>query len=116
MNRFQDIAAIEWPSKGNEVAQQMFGADSAVCRHEAILDVGKHRVCPTEGGVARRHAIGTGDVALVNDAWLLGNAVKPMATVADDCGAGLNTGAKPLGFTGLKSAHDLEFSVDWPSI
>ena len=93
VNRLQDKAAIEAPSEGAEVARQMFGADRAVRSQEAILDVGEHSVRPAEGRVARRGAVGSGNVALVDDARLLGNAAKPLAAIADDGRSGLDTGA-----------------------
>ena len=90
---FQDKAAVEAPGECAEVARQMFGVDHAVRGQEAVLDVGQHRVRPAEGGVARGGAIGAGDMALVDDARLLGNAAKPLAAVADDGRSGLDTGA-----------------------
>ena len=93
MDGFQDEAAVESPGECAEVARQMFGVDHAVCGQEAVLDVRQHRVRPAEGGVARGGAIGTGDMSLMVDARLLGNASKPLAAIADDSRSGLDTGA-----------------------
>ena len=89
----------------------MFGADHAVGGQETVLDIGQHRVRPAEGRVARRPAIGAGDVALMDDTGLFGDTAKPLAAVADDGGSGLDTGAQALGFTGSKAAHHLQASV-----
>ena len=62
--------------------------------HEAVLDIGQHRVHPAEGRVARRPAIGAGDVALMDDAPLFGDAAKPLAAIADDGGSGLDGRAR----------------------
>ena len=111
MDRFQDKAAVEAPGEGAEVTWQMFGADHAMRGQEAVLDIGQHRVRPAEGRVARSPAIGAGDVALMDDTRLFGNAAKPLATVADDGGSGLDTGAQALGFTGPEPTHHLQASV-----
>ena len=71
----------------------MFGADLAMGGQKAVLDIGQHRVRPTESGVARRVAIGAGDVALMDDARLFGDSAKPLAAVADDGRSGLDSGA-----------------------
>jgi hypothetical protein len=89
----------------------MFGADHTVRGQKAIFDVGEHGVRPAEGRVPCGRAIGAGYVALVDDARLLGNAAKPLAAVADDCGSGRDAGAQSLGFAGLKPAHDLQAGV-----
>jgi len=89
----------------------MFGADHAMGGQEAIFDIGQHRVRPVEGRVARSPAIGAGDVAFMDDTWLFGDAAKPLAAVADDSGAGLDTGAQALGFTGSEATHHLQASV-----
>src|SRR5215813_4153282 len=68
----------------------MFGADHAMRGQKAVLDIGQHRVRPAEGRVARSPAIGAGDVALMDDTRLFGDAAKPLAAVADDSGAGLD--------------------------
>ena len=60
---------------------------------EAILDVGQHGVSPAEGGMAGGSPIGAGDVALMDEPGLRGNASKPLAAVADDGGSGLDAGA-----------------------
>src|SRR5271169_6454716 len=104
-------AAVEAPSEGAEVTWQMFGADRAVRGQEAVLDVGEHGVCPAEGRVARRPAIGAGDVALMDDARRFGDAAKPLTAVADDGGSGLDGGAQALGFAGSEAAHHLQASV-----
>src|SRR5271170_3424148 len=52
----------------------MFGADHAMGGHEAVFDIGQHRIRPAEGRVARRPAIRAGDVALMDDARLFGDA------------------------------------------
>src|SRR5260221_809893 len=108
MDCFQDEAAVEAPGEGAEVARQVFGADRAVRGQQAVFDIGKYGVCPAESGMARGCATGAGDVALVGDARLFGDAAKPLAAVADDGGPGLDTGAQPPGFTGLEAAHDLQ--------
>src|SRR5277367_1387709 len=82
---------------------------------EAVLDVGEHRVRPTEGRVARGSAVRPGDVALVDDTRLFGDAAKPLAAVADDSGAGLDPGAQTLGFTGPEATHHLQASVERPT-
>jgi len=66
--------------------------------------------------VARCGAIGAGDMSLMENAWLLGNAAKPLAAIADDSGSGRDTRAQPFGFAGLEPAHDLEAGVQWPSV
>src|SRR3954452_12026318 len=76
-----------------EVAREMFGRDSAVGGQEAIFDVGEHGICPAEGGVSSGGAVGAGDMALMDDTRLPRNALKPLPTVADDRGSGLDTGA-----------------------
>jgi hypothetical protein len=43
--------------------------------------------------MARSGAIGTGDVALVNEIRLRSNAAKPLAAVANDGSSGRDTGA-----------------------
>src|SRR5215831_3684453 len=62
----------------------MFGADHAMRGQQAVLDIGQHRVRPAEGRVARSSAIGTGDVSLMDDARLFGDAAKPLAAVANE--------------------------------
>src|SRR5271168_4332521 len=64
----------------------MFGADHAMGGQEAVFDIGEHRVRPAEGRMARRPAIGAGDVALMDDARLFSDAAKPLAAIADDGG------------------------------
>jgi hypothetical protein len=71
----------------------MFGVDRAVRCQKAVLDVGEHPVGPAERRMARGGAIGTDDVALVNETRLRGNAAKPLAAVADDGGPRRDTGA-----------------------
>src|SRR3954470_5580152 len=90
---FQDEAAVEAPGEGAGVAGQMFGRDGAVRGQEAVFDVGEHGICPAKGGMSGGGATGAGDVALVDDAGLVGNATKPLATIANDSGSGLDTGA-----------------------
>src|SRR5689334_17775264 len=90
---FQNKAAVEAPSKGAEVARQMFGRDGAVRSQEAVLDIGEHGICPAEGGVSGGGATGAGDVAFVSETRLPGNAPKPLPAIADDRGSGLDTGA-----------------------
>ena len=90
---FQDKPTIEAPSEGAEIARQMFGLDSAVRGQEAVFDVGEQCVRPAERRVARGCTIGAGDVALVDDARLVGNTAKPLAAIADDSGSGLDAGA-----------------------
>src|SRR3954470_11782290 len=90
---FQDEAAVEEPGEGAEVARQMFGRDGAMRGQEAVFDVGEHGICPAKGGMSGGGATGAGDVALVDDAGLVGNATKPLPAVADDSGSGLDTGA-----------------------
>src|SRR5215510_16593943 len=85
------------PGERAKVTWQMFGADHAMRGQKAVLDIGQHRVRPAEGRVARSPAIGAGDVALMDDTRLFGDAAKPLAAVADDGGSGLYTGAKALG-------------------
>jgi hypothetical protein len=46
-------------------------------------------------------AIGTGQT-LVDETWLLGNAAKPLAAIADDGGCDVDAGIKCLIFAGLK--------------
>src|SRR5271154_2412712 len=104
---FQNKAAVEAPGEGAEVTWQIFGADLAMGGQKAVLDIGQHRVRPAEGRVARSSAIRAGDVALMEDARLLGNAAKPLAAVADDGRSGRDIGTQPLGFAGLEPAHDL---------
>src|SRR5215472_358149 len=62
----------------------MFGANHAMGGQQAVLDIGQHRVRPAEGRVARRPTIRAGDVALMGDAWLFGDAAKPLAAVANE--------------------------------
>src|SRR4051794_41230007 len=88
---FQDKAAVEAPGEGAEVAREMFGRDGAMRGQEAVFDVGEHGVRPAEGGVTRGGVTGARDVALVDDAGLVGNATKPLPAVADDSGSGLDT-------------------------
>ena len=90
---FEDEAAVEAPGEGAEVAREMFGRDGAVGGQEAVFDVGEHGICPAEGGVSGGGATGAGDVALVDETRLPGNATKPLPAVADDGGSGLDTGA-----------------------
>src|SRR3954447_12917994 len=90
---FQDEAAVKAPGEGAEVARQMFGRDGAMRSQEAVFDVGEHGICPAEGGMSGGGAVGAGDVALVDDAGLVGNATKPLATIADDGGSGRDAGA-----------------------
>src|SRR5277367_5204147 len=91
---FQNKAAVEAPGEGAEVTWQMFGADLAMGGQKAVLDIGQHRVRPAEGRVARRPAIGAGDVALMDDAPLFGDAAKSLAAIADDGGSGLDGRAR----------------------
>src|SRR3954454_18219699 len=93
VDRFQNEAAVEAPGECAEVAREMFGRDGAVRGQEAVFDVGEHSICPAEGGVSGSGAIRAGDVALVGETWLPGNATKPLPAVADDGGSGLDTGA-----------------------
>src|SRR5271168_3685424 len=74
----------------------MLGADHPVGGEQAVLDIGEHGVGPAESGMARGGAIGTGDVALMDDARLLGNAAKPLAAVADDSRSGRDTAQRRL--------------------
>ena len=111
MDCFEDKATVEAPGEGAEVARQMFGAERAVGGHEAVFDIGEHGVRPPEGRVARSPATGAGDMALMDDAWLLGNAAKPLASVADHSGSGCDLGAQTFGFAGAEPAHDLEAGV-----
>src|ERR1044071_5586395 len=90
---FQDKAAVETPGEGAEVAREMFGRDGTVCGQEAVFDIGEHGVCPAEGGMSGGGAIGAGDVALVDETRLPGNALKPLPAVADDGRSGRDTGA-----------------------
>jgi hypothetical protein len=113
---FEDKAAVDAPSEGAEVVRQMFGAKCTVSGQEAVFEVGEHCVCPPEGGVARSRATGAGDVALVDDTRLLGNAAKPLAAVADDGGSGRDPGAQAFGFAGAEPAHDLQASTQRPSV
>jgi hypothetical protein len=62
----------------------MLGADHPVGGEQTILDIGEHGIGPAERRMAGRGAIGAGDVALMDEARLLGNAAKPLAAVADD--------------------------------
>ena len=71
----------------------MFGRDGAVRGQEAVFDIGEHGICPAEGGVSSGGAVGARDVALVDDAGLVGNATKPLPAVADDSGSGRDAGA-----------------------
>ena len=87
MDCFEDKASVETPGEGAEVARQMFGGE------QAVLDIGEHSVCPAEGRVACGSAIGAGDMALMDDPRLLGNAAKPLAAVADDRRSGHDAGA-----------------------
>src|SRR6185503_17308931 len=89
MNCFQNEASVEAPSEGAKVAWEMFGRDGAVGGQEAVFDVGEHGICPAEGGVTGGGAVGAGDMALVDDARLPRNALKPLPAVADDGGPGL---------------------------
>jgi hypothetical protein len=116
VDRFQDEAAVEAPCEGAEVAPQMLGADHTVGGQEAVLDVGQHRIRPAKGRVACSSATGTSDMALMDDARLLGNAAKPLAAVADDGGSGRDLGAQAFGFAGAEPAHDLQAGVEWPSV
>ena len=50
-------------------------------------------------------------MALVDDARLLGDAAKPLTTVADHRGSGRDAGAQASGFAGTEPAHDLEAGV-----
>jgi len=52
----------------------------------------------------------------VDEPRLRGNAAKPLAAVADDSGPGLDVGAQPFGFAGLKPAHDLQACVKRPPV
>src|SRR5271156_407866 len=113
---FQDKAAIEAPGEGAEVTRQMFGADDTMRGQQAVLDVRQHGVRPTESRMARGSAIGAGNVALMEVARLFGNAAKPLAAVADDSGAGLDSGAQTLGFTGSEATHHLQASVERPTV
>src|SRR5258708_29350081 len=115
MDCFEDEASVEAAGEGAEVARQVFGADRSVRGQQVVFDIGKYGVCPAESGMARGCATGAGDVALVGDARLFGDAAKPLAAVADDGGPGLDTGAQPPGFTGLEAAHDLQAGVDGPT-
>src|SRR3954466_15738022 len=111
MDCFQDEASVEAPSEGTEIARQMFGRDGAVRGQEAVFDVGEHGICPAEGGVSGGGAIGAGNVALVAETRLPRNALKPLPAVADDGGSGLDSGAYPLGFSGLEPPDDLQAGV-----
>ena len=71
----------------------MFGRNGAVRGQEAVFDVGEHGICPAEGRVSGGGAIGAGDVTLVDETRLPGNATKPLPAVADDGGSSLDTGA-----------------------
>src|SRR3954452_20298657 len=93
MDRLQDKAAVEAPGEGAEVARQMFGRYGAVGGQEAVLNIGEHGICPTEGGVPSGGAVGAGDMALMDDTRLPRNALKPLPAVADARGSGLDTGA-----------------------
>src|SRR3954465_5823158 len=79
---FQDEAAVEAPGEGAEVARQMFGRDGAMRGQEAVFDVGEHGICPAKGGMSGGGATGAGNVALVDNARLLRNTAKPLATIA----------------------------------
>lgn len=79
--------------------------------HEAVLDIGQHRVRPAEGRGALRPSIGAGSVALMDDARLFGDAAKSLATVANDGGSGFDTIARAFGFNGSEAAHHLQASV-----
>src|SRR5260370_23241180 len=116
MDGFQDKAAVEAPGECAEVAWQMFGVDHTMRGQEAVLDIGQHCVRPAEGRVARSGAIGAGDMSLMKNARLLGNAAKPLAAIANDGGSGRDTRTQPLGFAGLEPAHDLEAGVQWPAV
>ena len=94
----------------------MLGADHPVGGEQAVLDIGEHGVGPAESGMARGGAIGAGDVALMDDARLPGNAAKPLAAIADDSRSGRDTGAETFGFTRLETAHDLEAGVQRAAI
>ena len=50
-------------------------------------------------------------MALMDDTRLFGDAAKPLAAVADDSGAGLDTGAQALGLTGSEATHHLQASM-----
>ena len=93
MDGFQDKTAVEAPGECAEVARQMFGVDHTVRGQEAVLDVRQHRVGPAESRVARSGAIGAGDMSLMANARLFGNAAKPLAAIADHGGSGLNAHA-----------------------
>ena len=93
MNCFQNEASVEAPGEGAEVAGQMFGRDGAVRGQEAVFDVGEHGICPAEGGVTCGSATRARDMALVDDARLPRNTLKPLPAVADDGGPGFDTGA-----------------------
>ncbi len=80
----------------------MFGPDSAMRGQEAVFDVGEHGVRPAEGGVTRGGATGARDVALVDNARLVGYATKPLPAVADDSGSGLDTELSPNFGDGLR--------------
>ena len=71
----------------------MFGRDGAMRGQEAVFDVGEHGICPAEGGMSGGGATGAGDVALVDDARLPRNTLKPLPAVADDGGSGRDAGA-----------------------
>ena len=113
---FKTKRRFEAPCEGAEVAPQMLGADHTVGGQEAVLDVGQHRIRPAKGRVACSSATGTSDMALMDDARLLGNAAKPLAAVADDGGSGRDLGAQAFGFAGAEPAHDLQAGVEWPSV
>src|SRR3954447_13785626 len=89
----QNEAAVEAPGEGAEVAREMFGRDGAMGGQEAVFDIGEHGICPAEGGVSGGGAIGAGDMALVGETWLPRNALKPLATIADDGRSRRDTGA-----------------------
>ena len=71
----------------------MLGGDHTVGGKQAVLDIGEHGVRPAESWMARGGAIGAGDVALMDDTRLLGNAAEPLAAVADDRRSSHDSGA-----------------------
>ena len=90
---FRTKRRLKRQAKAPKVARQMFGRDGAMRGQEAVFDVGEHGVCPAKGGMSGGGATGAGDVALVDDARLVGNATKPLPAVADDSGSGRDAGA-----------------------
>ena len=76
----------------------MLGLDGAVRGQEAVFDIGEHGIgehgiCPAESRMSGGGALGAGDVALVDETRLPGNALKPLPAIAEDGGSGLDTGA-----------------------